>query len=106
MGITTILTAPAAAVELRPVGVQYDLSGRRVLVIGASSGVGREVGLAASRAGARVAFAARRRDLLERAAAEAGAGALAVCCDVTESDDCARAVHEAASALGGIDAFV
>ena len=86
-------------------GVQYDLSGRRVLVIGGSSGVGREVGLAASRAGARVAFAARRRELLDGAVAEAGDRAVAVECDVT-APDCARAVDEAASALGGIDAFV
>jgi NAD(P)-dependent dehydrogenase (short-subunit alcohol dehydrogenase family) len=87
-------------------GVQYDLSGRRVLVIGASSGVGREVGLAASRAGARVAFAARRRDLLDGAAAEAGSGALAVACDVCTPDDCARAVADTVSAFGGIDALV
>ena|SRR5688572_473493 len=86
-------------------GVQYDLSGRRVLVIGASSGVGREVGLLASRAGARVAFAARRRELLESAVAEAGSGAIPVCCDVTASD-CASAVDEAAAKLGGIDALV
>jgi len=86
-------------------GVQYDLSGRRVLVIGASSGVGREVGLLASRAGARVAFAARRRELLESAVAEAGNGAIPVHCDVTTAD-CERAVDEAAAKLGGIDALV
>jgi NAD(P)-dependent dehydrogenase (short-subunit alcohol dehydrogenase family) len=87
------------------VGVQYDLGGRRVLVIGGSSGVGREVGLAASRAGARVAFAARRGELLDAAVAEAGNGAIAVRCDVTASD-CAKVVDEAAAALGGIDALV
>jgi len=87
------------------VGIQFDLGGRRILVVGGSSGVGREVGLAASRAGARVAFAARRREELDKAAAEAGNGAIAVRCDVT-APDCARAVDEAASALGGIDAFV
>jgi NAD(P)-dependent dehydrogenase (short-subunit alcohol dehydrogenase family) len=75
-------------------------------VIGASSSVGREVGLAASRAGARVAFAARRRDLLDSAAAEAGRGALAVACDVCAPDDCARAVGDTVSAFGGIDALV
>jgi len=88
------------------VGVQYDLSGRRILVIGGSSGVGREVGLAASRAGARVAFAARRRELLDRAVAEASDGAIAVRCDVTAAGDCARAVGATADALGGIDALV
>ena len=86
-------------------GVQYDLGGRRILVIGGSSGVGREVGLAASRAGARVAFAARRRELLDAAVDEAGNGAIAVQCDVT-SPDCAKIVDEAAAALGGIDALV
>ncbi len=87
-------------------GVQYDLGGRRILIIGGSSGVGREVGLAASRAGARVAFAARRKDLLDGAVVLAGNGAVAVRCDVTAPDDCERAVDEAARALGGIDAFV
>jgi NAD(P)-dependent dehydrogenase (short-subunit alcohol dehydrogenase family) len=90
---------------VKGVGIQYDLGGRRVLVIGGSSGVGRAVGLAASRAGARVAFAARRRELLETAVAEAGNGAIAVPCDVTASD-CTKAIDEAAAALGGIDALV
>jgi NAD(P)-dependent dehydrogenase (short-subunit alcohol dehydrogenase family) len=88
------------------VAVAYDLKGQRILVIGASSGVGRAVGLAASRAGARVAFAARRRDRLGEAVAEAGRSASAVVCDVTASGDCARAVAETAAALGGIDALV
>src|SRR5258705_13945299 len=86
-------------------GVQYDLRGRRILVIGGSSGVGRGVGLLASRAGARVGFAARRRELLDAAVVEAGNGAIAVRCDVTASD-CAKVVDEAAGALGGIDALV
>jgi len=74
--------------------------------MGGSSGVGREVGLGACRAGARVVFAARRGELLEATVAGAGSGAHAVLCDVTEAGDCARAVGEAASALGGIDALV
>ena len=86
--------------------VTYDLSGQRILVIGGSSGVGREVGLAASRAGARVAFAARRRDRLDAAVAEAGDAAHAVRCDVAVAGECERVVAETASALGGIDAFV
>jgi NAD(P)-dependent dehydrogenase (short-subunit alcohol dehydrogenase family) len=88
------------------VAVAYDLSGQRILVIGASSGVGREVGLAASRAGARVAYAARRRDRLEATVAEAGRSACAVRCDVTMPGDCARAVAETVSAFGGLDALL
>ena len=86
--------------------VDYDLSDRRILVIGASSGVGREVGLAASRAGASVAFAARRRDQLEAAVALAKGPAAAIACDVGDDAQCARAVVDAARALGGLDALV
>ncbi len=86
--------------------VSLDLTERRVLVVGASSGLGREIGRIAARAGARVAFAARRRERLDEAVREAGGGAIAVGCDVTREPDCARAVAEAVDALGGLDAFV
>ncbi len=48
------------------------LGGTRALVVRASSGIGRAIGLALAREGARVAFAARRVELLEDAAAKAG----------------------------------
>jgi NAD(P)-dependent dehydrogenase (short-subunit alcohol dehydrogenase family) len=86
--------------------VSYDLSGRRVIVVGASSGVGRAIGLDAAAAGARVAFAARRLDRLESAAAEAGRGALAVACDVRDPEACRAAVARSVEAFGGLDALV
>ena len=43
------------------------LEGRRVLVIGASAGLGRASGLAIAAEGGRVAFAARRGERLEEA---------------------------------------
>src|SRR5262245_5294486 len=85
--------------------VALDLADRRLLVVGASSGVGRAVGALASRAGARVAFAARRKERLEEAAA-AAPGAIAVVCDVRREAGCANAVAEAARAFGGLDALV
>lgn len=78
----------------------------RVVVIGASSGLGRSIAVGLGRAGDRVALLARRRDRLEDAAAEAGAGAVAIECDVTDPDRCRAAIDEAARALGGIDALV
>ena len=60
------------------------LAGTRLLVVGASSGVGRAIGLAAAAAGASVAFAARRLELLESAVDEAGASSVALVCDVTD----------------------
>jgi NAD(P)-dependent dehydrogenase (short-subunit alcohol dehydrogenase family) len=87
-------------------GLSLDLANRRLLVVGASSGVGRAVGRLASQAGARVAFAARRKERLEQAVAEAPGLALAVACDVRRAGDCARAVAETVRAFGGLDALV
>jgi NAD(P)-dependent dehydrogenase (short-subunit alcohol dehydrogenase family) len=82
------------------------LEGRRVLVVGASSGIGRALALAAADAGARVALGARRLALVEEVAAEireAGGQARAWRCDVTDADDCSNLVEAAAGFLGGID---
>jgi NAD(P)-dependent dehydrogenase (short-subunit alcohol dehydrogenase family) len=78
----------------------------RTVVIGASSGLGRGIGIGLAQRGGQVALLARRRDRLDRAAAEAGAGAFAVECDVTDPDACASAIDKAAGGLGGIDAVV
>ncbi len=78
----------------------------RVVVVGASSGLGRCIGIGLARRGARVAFMARRRDRLEDAAAEAGPDAVAITCDVTDAHSCETAVRGAADALGGVDALV
>lgn len=60
------------------------LAGRRVLVVGASAGIGRAFGLHACRAGADVVLAARRAGELDAAVAEAGAGT-AVALDVCDA---------------------
>jgi NAD(P)-dependent dehydrogenase (short-subunit alcohol dehydrogenase family) len=76
------------------------------LVVGASSGIGRALAVAAGAAGAQVALAARRLDLLEEAAAEiraAGGDAQAWRCDVRDADDCRALVEAAAARMGGID---
>jgi NAD(P)-dependent dehydrogenase (short-subunit alcohol dehydrogenase family) len=86
--------------------VALDLAGRRVLVMGASSGLGRALGLRASAAGARVAFAARRAARCEEAAKEAGGGAIALRCDVREQAECRAAVRAVEEAFGGLDALV
>jgi NAD(P)-dependent dehydrogenase (short-subunit alcohol dehydrogenase family) len=86
-----------------------DLSGRRVLVVGASSGVGRAVAEVAARAGAKVALAARRRERLDEAAAaltSEGHSALALACDVTDEAECRGAVGQAIERLGGLESLV
>jgi NAD(P)-dependent dehydrogenase (short-subunit alcohol dehydrogenase family) len=82
------------------------LEGRRILVVGASSGIGRSLGLQAAAEGAVVAFAARRLPMVEEAAAEAGHGALGLACDARDEASCAAVVAATAEAFGGIDAVV
>ena len=78
----------------------------KTVVVGASSGLGRSIAIGLGQRGATVALLARRHDRLVDAAKEAGPGALAIACDVTDSSSCHAAIGEAARGLGGIDAFV
>jgi NAD(P)-dependent dehydrogenase (short-subunit alcohol dehydrogenase family) len=82
------------------------LAGNRLLVVGASSGVGRAIGLAAAAAGASVAFAARRIELLKTAVHEAGTSSLAVVCDVTDPSSVVEAVEGVVKVFGRLDAVV
>lgn len=82
------------------------LTNRRVLIIGASSGIGRSIGLQAAASGAQVAFAARRTELVESARAEAGDGSIGLTCDVRDPASCAAVVDDAVAAFGGLDAVV
>jgi NAD(P)-dependent dehydrogenase (short-subunit alcohol dehydrogenase family) len=78
----------------------------RTVVIGASSGLGRCIGVGLAQGGDHVALLARRRERIEGAANEAGATAVAVECDVTDEASCRSAIGAAADALGGIDSIV
>jgi NAD(P)-dependent dehydrogenase (short-subunit alcohol dehydrogenase family) len=78
----------------------------RTVVVGASSGLGRCIGIGLAQRGADVALLARRRDLLEAAAKEAGPDTLAIECDVTDEASCRSAIADAERGLGGIDALV
>jgi NAD(P)-dependent dehydrogenase (short-subunit alcohol dehydrogenase family) len=78
----------------------------RAVVVGASSGLGRCIGVGLARRGAQVALMARRTDRLEDAVGQAGPGAMAIRCDVTDTDSVDTAIEKAAAELGGIDALV
>ncbi|MDQ2677723.1 MAG: SDR family oxidoreductase [Actinomycetota bacterium] len=83
----------------------------RVVIVGASSGLGRCVSIGLAAAGHDVALLARRKDRLDGTVAEITAGdapgtAVAVACDVVDEDGCRAAIGEAAGQLGGIDALI
>jgi NAD(P)-dependent dehydrogenase (short-subunit alcohol dehydrogenase family) len=82
------------------------LVGRRVLVVGASAGIGRVIGQRLCAAGAHVAFASRRKEICEEAAKEAGGTAVGLGCDVVEEDQCRELVASTVERLGGLDDVV
>jgi 3-oxoacyl-[acyl-carrier protein] reductase len=85
------------------------LTGRRVLVTGASSGLGAEIARALATSGASVAINARRSSNAARVRDQLTAqGARAVIArgDFTEPASAQQAVDRAVAALGGLDGLV
>jgi len=86
--------------------VNLDLTGRRVLLTGASSGIGAATCRALAAAGASVAMIARRKERLDALAVELGPSVVGIPADVTDQAALEAAVREAASRFGGLDAVV
>jgi short-subunit dehydrogenase len=85
------------------------LQGRRIILTGASEGIGRALALELAVRGARLALAARDRQRLESLAQECrarGGEARALPTDITNSQDCEWLVNETVTAFGGIDVLV
>ena len=87
----------------------FNLSGRAVLITGASSGLGERFARVVAANGANVVLAARRVDRLERLKDEIEAGgtrALAVALDVADESSTIAAFNEAESTFGRIDSVI
>ena len=87
----------------------FDLTSEVALVTGASSGIGRHFAELLAAAGAKVALAARRVDLLaevSRDIAATGGESLPISLDVTRSDSVVAAVAKAESELGPLTILV
>lgn len=89
--------------------MRRSLAGKRVLITGASSGIGRALSLLAARRGAKVILAARSTDDLARLAQEildAGGEAIAVPTDVTSAAARQRMFDRAVERWGGLDVLI
>ncbi len=89
--------------------MDLELTGRSVIVSGASRGIGLSIAEAFAAEGARVTICARGAEGVEAAAERlraSGAEAQGVAADVSRDEDCARVVEAAVAAYGGVDALV
>jgi NAD(P)-dependent dehydrogenase (short-subunit alcohol dehydrogenase family) len=87
----------------------HPLSGKAVLITGGSSGIGRATALRLAGHGARVAAAARDAAALEKVVAEmkaVRAEGLAIPTDVTDPEQCRRAVEATVERFGRLDVLL
>lgn len=90
-------------------GQSRKIAGCRMLITGASQGIGRALALEAAKQGAKVLAAARNEDLLRELTQEAatlGHPIGTVRADVTEAADRQKMVEECVRQLGGLDVLV
>jgi NAD(P)-dependent dehydrogenase (short-subunit alcohol dehydrogenase family) len=95
--------------NLRPNRDPIDLKGKRILITGASSGIGEAGAEKLARAGATVVVVARRQELLDAVAARitaAGGDARALTCDLSDLDAIDELVATLEKDLGGIDILI
>ncbi|OCB56448.1 short-chain dehydrogenase [Mycobacterium malmoense] len=100
--------APQVLVN-RPAIKPVDLAGKRVLLTGASSGIGEAAAELLAREGATVAVVARRQELLDALAQRitaAGGTALSMPCDVSDMGAVDALVADAEKRLGGVDILI
>jgi 3-oxoacyl-[acyl-carrier protein] reductase len=85
--------------------MDLELQGRRAIVFGSTSGLGRGIAESLASEGARVAVTGRRGDIATEVASSLD-GAVAVAGDITQAGEAGRVVEEAAALLGGLDICV
>lgn len=83
-----------------------DMTGKTVLITGASRGIGAAAALVFAQAGANVALLARGQAEIADLAGEIGERAIAIPCNVASYRDISRAVETTVQAFGGLDVLI
>src|SRR6201994_4153498 len=90
--------------------MDLQLENKTALVTGGSEGIGKGIALHLAREGVDVAFCSRRRDVLEKAAAEiakeTGRKIVAIPADLTKDADARSFIEKGHAALGRVDIMV
>lgn len=86
--------------------MKRDLKGKRILLTGASGGIGQAIARRLSREGARLVLASRSEDKLRTLAAELGTQVLPVGADLMAEADRQRLLDAAVAKFGGLDVLV
>jgi NAD(P)-dependent dehydrogenase (short-subunit alcohol dehydrogenase family) len=93
----------------RPGVKPVDLDGKRILLTGASSGIGEAAAEQFARHGATVVVVARRQDLLDTVAdriTTAGGRAMSMPCDLSDMDAVDALVADVQERIGGVDILI
>jgi len=93
----------------RPDRDEVELKGKRILLTGASSGIGEAAAEKFARRGATVVVVARRKDLLDDLADRilaAGGDALAIDCDLSDLDAVDALAARVEKEIGGVDILI
>ncbi|MGH1416013.1 MAG: SDR family oxidoreductase [Pelagimonas sp.] len=83
-----------------------NLSGKTVLITGASRGIGAEAGRIFANAGANVALVARSSEAIAELAGEFGEQAIAIPCDIARYWEVSQAVDACIQTFGGLDILI
>lgn len=106
-----LLPAQKSLTKYERVMAVRKISGKRILITGASSGIGRSLALQLTDRGARVLACGRRREKLQQLAADASSGhrdgqLLTCVADVTVPEDRKRLLDQCVSQWGGLDILI
>jgi len=83
-----------------------DMTGKTVMITGASRGIGAETARVFASAGANVALLARSQDEIAALAGEIGEKAIAIPCNVARYGELSSAVATTVQAFGGLDVLI